>query len=169
MLALFYLSMSPLFASWLKISNMKVELQELEKAGHRIVISFELSESSLSERTPAYVFVRYRRSAFDSWKLLTPSDTRGDGHGIVSFPGHRRILWWGVGPITQDELDAYEIRVRAIPMVRVPAGTFSMKSIPGAGYDTSGSARKTTDLDLFYLAKFETTVGMYLEFLNETN
>ena len=106
MLALFYLSMSPLFASWLKISNMKVELQELEKAGHRIVISFELSESSLSERTPAYVFVRYRRSAFDSWKLLTPSDTRGDGHGIVSFPGHRRILWWGVGPITQDELDS---------------------------------------------------------------
>ena len=167
-LSLFYLSISPLLASWLKISDMKVELQELEKAGRRIVVSFELNDPGLSERTPAYVFVRYRRSSVDSWKLLTLSDTRGDGHGIVSIPGPRRILWWGIGPITQDEFAGYEIRVRAIPMVRVPAGTFSMKSIPGAGYDTSGSARKTADLSLFYLAKFETTVGMYLEFLNET-
>ena len=53
-------------------------------------------------------------------------------------------------------------------MVRVPPGTFAMKSVPGLGYDTSGSAQTTTDLPFFYLAKFETTVGMYADFLNDT-
>ena len=52
-------------------------------------------------------------------------------------------------------------------MARVPAGEFVMKSLPAGGRDETRSERPSTDLPLFYISKYETTVAMYADFLNE--
>jgi len=51
--------------------------------------------------------------------------------------------------------------------VRVPAGEFKMKSLPGGGYDESQDQEPVSNLPLFYIAKYETTVAMYADYLNE--
>ena len=160
--------LAPLHAGWLNITDLKTEFETVELGGERIVIHYNLDETGTTEASPAYVFVQFRRSAGEKWQLLDSVDLRGDGIGLINFPGKRRIVWWGTGAIAQEDVEKYEFRVRGMAMVRVPAGTFVMKSVPGRGYDTSGSARSTTELPLFYLAKFETTVGMYADFLNDT-
>jgi formylglycine-generating enzyme required for sulfatase activity len=52
-------------------------------------------------------------------------------------------------------------------MVRIPGGEFKMETTPGAGYDDSKIDAFVTSLDEFYIAKYETSIGQYLEYLNE--
>lgn len=136
-------------------------------AGPKIFIEYDINEPDISHDAPAYVFVRYSRDEGKTWRLVPMSSLRGNGFDIVEKPGHKQIIWWGTTQTSFADLDQVKIRVRAIPMARIPAGEFVMKSLPGAGRDESKELEFDTDLPLFYMAKFETTIAMYVDYLNE--
>jgi formylglycine-generating enzyme required for sulfatase activity len=52
-------------------------------------------------------------------------------------------------------------------MARIPAGEFVMQALPGAGKDDTQQHEKASRLPLFYMARYETTIGMYTDYLNE--
>jgi len=154
-------------ASWLPVANLNVWNEDNELAGPRVVIEYDL-DAPLTPELPAYVFVRFRKGTEDAWRLLPAEHLGGNGAGIVEEGGHRKILLWGAGQHTLADVAQLEFRVRAIPMVRVPAGAFTMRSLPGQGRDKSGKHTIPEALPTYYLARYETTVGMYTDFLNET-
>jgi formylglycine-generating enzyme required for sulfatase activity len=103
---------------------------------------------------------------------------RGNGYDLVEVPGHKKIIWWGTSETSLREfsetsetglvdVSRLKFRVRGIKMLRVAGGEFRMKSIPGGGYDESKEQKPIFDLPLFYIAKYETTVSMYADYLNE--
>jgi formylglycine-generating enzyme required for sulfatase activity len=99
---------------------------------------------------------------------MIPMDLlQGSGFDIVAKPGHKKVVWWGTGQTSFGDLSQVKVRVRAIEMVRVPAGKFIMKSLPGGGYDESKEININSDLPLYYIAKYETTISMYTDYLNE--
>ncbi|MHC4088635.1 MAG: formylglycine-generating enzyme family protein, partial [Planctomycetota bacterium] len=93
----------------------------------------------------------------------------------VESPGHKKTIWWGTTETNFRESDVAgtadlnksKFIIHGIKMVRVPAGEFKMKSLPGGGYDESTSQEPVGELPLFYIAKCETTVSMYAEYLNK--
>jgi formylglycine-generating enzyme required for sulfatase activity len=95
------------------------------------------------------------------------SALRGSGFDIVEKAGRKKVSWWGTTETDFVDLIQAEIRVRAIQMITIPAGKFVMKSIPGGGYDESKDTEPICNLPLFYIAKYETTVAMYADYLNE--
>ena len=42
-----------------------------------------------------------------------------------------------------------------------------MKAVPGGGYDDSRVRNRVSSLPSFYIAKYETTISMYADYLNE--
>jgi len=100
---------------------------------------------------------------------------QGNGYGLVESSGHKKIIWWGttetsfktIGKTDIADFNQLKFIIRGIKMVRVPAGEFKMKSLPGGGYDESTSQEPVEQLPLFYIAKYETTVAMYTDYLNE--
>ena len=155
------------FASWLDISNVKIRQEPTELAGPKTIIEYDINEPGISLDAPAYVFVRYSQDAGKTWRLVPMDSLRGNGFDIVEKPGRKQIIWWGTTQTTFTDLDQVKIRIRAIPMARIPAGEFVMKSLPGAGRDESKEMEFDTDLPLFYMAKYETTIAMYADYLNE--
>jgi formylglycine-generating enzyme required for sulfatase activity len=91
----------------------------------------------------------------------------GNGFDIVETPGHKKIVWWGTGQTGFVDFNQVEVRVRGIAMVRIPAGKFVRKSLPAGGLDESKNTENNNDLPLFYMAKYETTISMYTDYLNE--
>ena len=65
------------------------------------------------------------------------------------------------------EVGPDDVRVRAIRMAWVPGGAFTRKSLPGIGRDESGKAQPGSDLPSYYIARQETTVAMYADYLND--
>jgi formylglycine-generating enzyme required for sulfatase activity len=167
-LAVFLLLGGPAGAEWLPLEDVATVVEETELGGPRLTISYHLPGEDVSEEKPVYVFVRYRTSPEGPWRLLPRSFTRGSGHGLVTSAGEQKIAWWGIPESTTDQPEAIEVKVRALPMVRVPAGEFVMKAVPGGGYATSGQLEPVGSLPLFYIAHHEATVSMYADFLNET-
>ena len=155
------------FANWIDISNVKISQEPTELAGPKIIIEYDMNEPGLSNEAPAYVFVRYSGDSGKTWRLVPMESLRGNGFGIVDKPGHKQIIWWGTTQTSFLDFDQVKMRVRAIPMVRIPAGEFVMKSLPGAGRDESKEMEFDTDLPSFYMAKYETTIAMYTDYLNE--
>jgi formylglycine-generating enzyme required for sulfatase activity len=104
---------------------------------------------------------------------------RGNGYGLVESPGHKKIIWWGTSETSFKKLgetgethiadfSELKFRIRGMNMVRVPTGEFRMMSLPGGGYDESRwDEEPACELPLFYIAKYETTVSMYADYLNE--
>lgn len=160
---------SPCFGAdgWLPLANVKVRAEPTELAGPRIVVEYDLDEPSLSPELPAYVFVRFSKDAGATWQLVPTGSLRGNGFDVVEQSGHKKIVWWGTTESDFPDLGLVEIRVRAIPMARVPAGRFVMKSLPGAGRDESGQHEPRSDLPLYCIARYETTIAMYVDYLNE--
>ncbi len=155
---------APLRAQWLETGDVKVSVEETELGGPVVALEYELKDATVSPAAPVYVFVRFRR-ADGECRLLPPSRLRGNGHGLVESPGRKKILWWGAAPPDLGGLDGGAFRVRALPMVRVPAGRFTMKMVPGAGHDQTKALVGTADLTAFCVARCETTVGMYADYL----
>ena len=155
------------FANWIDISNVKISREPTELAGPKIIIEYDMNEPGLSDEAPAYVFVRYSGDSGKTWRLVPMESLRGNGFGIVDKPGHKQIIWWGTTQTSFLDFDQVKMRVRAMPMVRIPAGEFVMKSLPGAGRDESKEMEFDTDLPSFYMAKYETTIAMYTDYLNE--
>lgn len=154
-------------AQWLELTDLKVGKEETELGGHCLVIDYELKEPDISPDRPAYVFVRYRRHRDGPWQLVSPEVLRGNGFDIVEKPGKAQIRWWGFLETGLTRFEPSQFRVLAIQMVRIPAGRFVMKSIPGQGRDESQSLVPSSSLPQFYIARNETTVSMYVDYLNE--
>jgi formylglycine-generating enzyme required for sulfatase activity len=98
---------------------------------------------------------------------LPPRAARGNNLGIVAAAGRKRVVIWGAANLGLDNLEQLKVAVRGIPMARVPAGKFNLKLVPGAGHDQSKTLVETADLPAYYLARCETTLAMYADFLNE--
>lgn len=157
----------PARAQWLAISNVAIDAATTEVAGSFTSIEYDLEAPALSALSPAYVFVRYSVDGGAHWSLVSPHQLRGD-HEIVSSAGRKKILWWGSDQLgLAAEAVDLKVSVRGIRMVRVPAGEFAARMQPGGGFDDSKGRIEMATLPTYYLAKFETTVGMYADYLHE--
>ncbi|MCX6900849.1 MAG: SUMF1/EgtB/PvdO family nonheme iron enzyme [Verrucomicrobia bacterium] len=161
------LACQPAFAQWLSITNVTAKLGDSEMGGPFFKIEYELAVKDISRAAPAYVFVRYRESATSGWRLIPQTALRGD-HDIVESAGKKKMFWWGLGSLGLANASQLEVRVRGIRMVRVPGGAFKMNVVLGGGFDESKPQIEPTTLPTFWMAKYETTVGMYADYLNET-
>jgi len=155
------------YSKWLEISNVKIRQEPTELGGPRILIEYDIKGPKISPESPAYVFFRYSKDLGENWQLVPMSSLRGNGFDIVEKPGHKKVVWWGTGETSFSDLTDVQIRVRGIQMVRIPAGKFVVKSLPGGGHDESKNVKPISDLPLFYVAKYETTISMYVDYLNE--
>ena len=155
------------YSQWLDISNVKFVQEPTELAGPKIIIEYDINDPGISPETPAYVFVRYSLDSGKSRQLIPMDFLRGNGFDIVEKPGHKQIVWWGTEQTSFADANQVEVRVRGIAMARIPAGKFVMKSLPGGGRDESKEITPEPNLPLFYMAKNETTISMYTDYLNE--
>ncbi len=155
------------YSQWLEISNVKFRQDPTELAGPKIMIEYDINDPNISPESPAYVFVRYSRDSGKSRQLIPMDSLRGNGFDIVEKPGHKEIIWWGTGQTSFADIKEVEVLVRGIAMATIPTGKFVMKSLPGAGRDESKEISPDPDLPLFYMAKNETTISMYTDYLNE--
>jgi formylglycine-generating enzyme required for sulfatase activity len=190
-------------ANWFEISNIKVSQYPTELAGPKIIFEYDVEDANVSPANPVYVFIRYSTDFGETWQLIPADALRGNGFGIVDGPGHKQVVWWGTGETTFEDINQIDTRIRGIAMVRVPAGKFVRKTLPGAGRDESKEAgsraeavpcvegvppsnrgrdvrdteqgqddrstrgRDVRETGLFYMAKYETTISMYTDYLNE--
>ena len=173
---------------WAQIRNVKVSQEPTELAGPRVVIEYDINDPNISPEHPVYVFIRYSKDCgtgfqpmktrpgwpSHTWQLIRPASLRGNGYDLVEKPGHKKVIWWGTDQTSFTDMNQVKFRVRGIKMVRVPAGEFVMKSLPGGGRDESEnqppflpSGDMGANLPLFYIAKYETTASMYADYLNE--
>jgi len=155
------------YCRWLDVNDLEVRQEPTELGGPRIVVEYDIRDPNISQASPAYVFLRYSADAGEIWRLIPMESLRGSGFGIVAKPGPKKVIWWGTGQTSFGDLSLVEVRVRAVPMVRVPAGKFALKSLPGGGRDESGIIEPDPNLALYYIAKYETTISMYMDYLNE--
>jgi len=162
-----WISVVPAFGQWLNLEQVKLLPENSELGGTFASIEYDLKDSNVSVNNPAYVFVRCSNDGGQSWKLLSPEFIRGKGVGIVNSPGHKTLVWWGPEEAIGTDLEKALIRVRAFRMCRVPAGRFEMKSISGQGRDEFSTRKQEERLPRFYIAVNETTIGMYVDYLNE--
>ena len=147
-------------AQWVKIENLDIKEESTELAGPRIVMEYDLNDKTVSSDHPVHVFVRYSIDFGKTWDLLSSSNLRGNGYDIIKTPGHKKIIWWGAAETSFGQFEQAEFKVLGIRMCRVPAGKFVMKSIPGQGRDEAKVHKPATELPEYYIAKYETTVGM---------
>jgi formylglycine-generating enzyme required for sulfatase activity len=154
-------------SKWLEISNVEVKQEQTELGGPRTIIEYDIKDPNISSAFPAYIFVRYSKDFESKWQLVPRDYLEGNGFDIVETPGHKKIVWWGTGQTSFVDLGQVEVRVRGIAMVRIPEGKFVRKSLPAGGLDESKNTEPNSDLPLFYMAKYETTISMYTDYLNE--
>jgi len=155
------------YSKWLEISNVKLGRESTELAGPKIIIEYDVNDPNISPERPAYIFLRYSGDSGKSWRLVAMDSLRGNGFDIVEKPGHKKIVWWGTDQTSFTDSNQLEIRVRGIAMVRIPAGKFLMKSLPGGGRDDSKEITPEPNLPLFYIARHESTISMYTDYLND--
>jgi formylglycine-generating enzyme required for sulfatase activity len=163
------------YPRWIEITNKKVTQEPTELGGPRIVIEYDINDREISKDYPVFVFIRYSKDSGTTWELLSLEHLQGNGYGLVESPGHKKIIWWGTtetsfqktGETGMVTLNNSKFTIRGIKMVRVPPGEFKMKSLPGGGYDESRNEKPVSNLPLFYISKYETTISMYADYLNE--
>lgn len=153
---------------WLPTKALNFAPEPSENGGEFLLIEYDLDAPDVSPQFPAYVFLRYSLDGGANWQLAPRHLLRGDGHDLVTRSGRQTITWWGsdqLGPSAEGT--DLKLSVRALRMVRVPGGAFVAKLQPGGGFDTAQARVEEATLSIFHMAKFETTVGMYADFLNE--
>jgi formylglycine-generating enzyme required for sulfatase activity len=154
-------------ATWLQVSDVNAWSESTELAGSKVILEYTLLDEGTTSDRPAYVFIRYRDGATGPWRLLPTGELSGNGAGIVPEPGSKKVIWWGTQENSFGALEQIEFRIRAIPMARVPGGEFSLKSLPGIGRDESGRHQPQSNLPTYYIARHETTIDMYVDYLND--
>ncbi len=155
------------YCQWLELSNVKLRGEQTELAGPKIIIEYDVNDPNITESSPAYVFVRYSRDSGKTWRLIPADNLQGNGFGMVERPGHKQIIWWGTEQTSFVDVNQVKVRVRGLAMARIPAGKFYMKSLPGGGRDDSKEITPEPNVPLFYMARNETTISMYADYLNE--
>ena len=154
-------------STWINISNVVFKKEWTEYGGPRIAIEYDLQEEDITTENPAYVFFRFRPGKNGPWERLSPEILEGNGHGLVSSPGHKVSYLWGGYETALDNFNKAEFRVRGIKMARIPAGEFEIRTLPGGGRDNTRVIETDPNVPLFYMARYETTLGMYNDYLNE--
>ena len=155
------------YAQWLPISNVRHQWEQSEMGGPVLNVSYQLESPEITPDSPAYIFVRFRISPTSPWSLLSTNFMRGNGNGLVCSSGAKAIQVWGFRGMTGTNASTLELKVKGILMVRIPAGIYRTKTIPGGGYDASKHCVDPNYLSTYYISKNETTWGMYVDFLNE--
>jgi len=155
------------YARWLDLGDVKVRQEPTELGGPKTIIEYDLKDTGITPALPAYVFLRYSKDFGDTWQLMPTDYLQGNGFGIVEKPGPKEVIWWGLGQTGVADLGQVEVRARAMAMARVPGGQFIMKSLPGAGRDEAKRRQPNSAPPLFYMARYETTLAMYADYLNE--
>ena len=155
--------------SWINITNIVFKKEWTKYGGIRISIEYNLNEPDITAQTPAYIFIHYRKNDDKPWKLIPMKFLSGNGHNIVESPGEKVSYWWGTREMSFKEFKKVEFWVHGMKMVLIPSGEFIMKSVPGAGYDAARSQNQVNFLPTYYMAKYETTVEMYVDYLNMIN
>ena len=164
---LFLLVLAHLPTQAIQVDKVDWKLERTQFGGPRLAITYQLNSSEVSAQEPAYVFMRLSADSGRTWRLLYRTELVGNGHDIVNRPGKKQSVLWGTRDLGLTGIDELEVRVRGIRMVRIPAGAFDMQATPGAGYDDSKIDAFVSDLDEFFIAKYETSVALYAEYLNE--
>ena len=154
-------------STWINITNVVFRKEWTEYGGPRIAIEYDLQEEDITKENPAYIFFRYRPGKNGPWERLSAEILEGNGHGLVSSPGHKVSYLWGGYETALDNFNKAEFRVRGIKMARIPAGEFVIRTLPGAGRDNTRVIERQPVVPLFYMARYETTLGMYNDYLNE--
>jgi len=154
-------------AGWMDITGVKVWNNLTELGGPKIIIEYDLADEGVSPDSPAYVFLHLTKGSDDIWRLIPTDLLGGNGFDIVTEAGHKKVIWWGTQEFGFEDLGQVEFRVRGIRMARVPAGRFTMRSLPGKGKDESFENEPKSSLATYYIAQNETTIGMYVDYLNE--
>lgn len=167
LVALLILAEVYLPAQSIQIENLEWKLEKTQFGGPRLAITYQLKDSGITSREPAYIFIRLSADPDKPWRLLSRSELVGNGHGIVSKPGKKQSVLWGARDLGLTGNDPLEVRVRGLKMVRIPGGGFNMETTPGAGYDDSKIDALVSTLDEFFIAKYETSIALYTEYLNE--
>lgn len=158
------------YGQWLELSNVEVKLEPSKMGGPSMVVEYDMKDPRISPEAPAYIFIRYSKDLGETWQLLPMSSLRGNGFDLVEKPGHKQVIWWGIDQAGVSDLDQVELCVRGILMICIPQGEFIRKGLPGQGRDESGTEKEkqdSSDLPLFYMARCETTIAMYADYLNE--
>ncbi|MBW7997970.1 MAG: formylglycine-generating enzyme family protein [Candidatus Glassbacteria bacterium] len=153
---------------WLEITDVESRIQQTEFNGTQLLIEYTLAAAGITESTPAWVFIRYRAGGGDGWRRLREHYLTGRGFGIVSSPGRQQVSCWGVDQFSAVAESAFSLEIHAVAMARIPGGEFVMKSTPGGGYDGERIGNVPGSLPEYWLARYETTVGQYADYLNET-
>ncbi len=161
------LAANSLFAESMEIVEVAWKLESTQFGGPRLAVTYRLENRTISASEPAYIFIRLSADSGRTWRLLSPRELVGDGQAIVSRPGRKQSVLWGTRDLGLTEEALIEVRVRGLRMVRVPGGEFRMEATPGAGYDDAKISAAVSSLDEFYIAKFETSIGLYAEYLKE--
>jgi formylglycine-generating enzyme required for sulfatase activity len=152
------------FSQWLEINDVSIQSIMTEEGGPVIEISYTLNDQNITKENPAYVFIRISQDNGKTWNLIDPAFLSAEGTGLVENGGKKKILFWGSGELAiKDPL----IRIRGLSMAEIPVGEFIMKSFPAGGKDPSISKRPDNTLPTFLMAINETTISMYVDFLNE--
>ncbi len=152
---------------WAQIAEVEIISDPTELAGRRVAIEYDLNDESVSASHPVYVFIRYSTDDGQTWRRVDPGFLRGDVD-LVDKPGRKTIVWWGTQKMIGGDIGGLRVKVRGLRMAAVPGGRFEMKSVPGGGHDETKTRRTVSELPLFHIARCETTVGMYADYLNET-
>lgn len=159
-------------AGWLPTGNLQVEIHEESGisavGGPLVVVSYKLPETGLSADHPAYVFLHYSADEGATWRAVPRALIHGDC-GLVEVGGGRQLQVWGADQVLLSAPGKLRFRVRALAMARVPAGDFARRTLPARGVDEGNVAPPPQgSVPLFYLARHEATISMYVDFLNET-
>jgi sulfatase modifying factor 1 len=158
-------------AGWLTTGEPQIEVHKKSGisavGGPLVVLSYTLPESEISADLPAYVFVHSSADEGVTWQRVPRALLQGDV-GLVEAGGARQIQVWGADQVLLPDPAQLRFRVRAIAMARVPAGDFTRRTLPARGVDESDAPPPPEGpVPLFYLARHETTISMYVDFLNE--
>jgi formylglycine-generating enzyme required for sulfatase activity len=156
-----------LWAQPIEITDLEWKLEKTQFGGSRIAISYQLKDTMVNPAEPAYVFLRLSPDSGSTWTLVSPRDLVGNGHGIITRAGKKQSVLWGARDLGLEVADGLVMRVGSLRMVRIPAGSFRMETTPGAGYDDSKIDAIVTSLGEFFIAKYETSLSLYTEYLNE--
>jgi formylglycine-generating enzyme required for sulfatase activity len=152
------------FSQWLDINDISIQSVMTEEGGPVIEISYTLNDENITQDNPAYVFIRFSRDNGKTWRLIDPAFLSEEGIGIIESGGKKKILFWGSGEMA---VKNPIFKIRGIRMAEIPAGEFIMRSFPAGGKDPSISERPSSVLPGFFMAINETTISMYVDFLNE--
>ena len=166
-LILIFSSYGSVFSQWIDISNVDLNMVETKMGGAEIIVEYDLKGDDISEKMPAYIFIRYSLDGGATWDLLPSDFIKGNGFDMVSYPGHKEVFWWGAKALGYVQTDSIKVKIMGIQMVRIPGGDFKMKSFPGGGKDPTVNDKPNTVLPTYHIAKYETAISMYTDYLNE--